>query len=107
MLKNLDPDQARCFIGPDLGSNCLQRLSADNTSRQIDFCFYPTFPFRTLKTNEVWEMANSVNPDQTVPSGLMPLNRSSCLNNRETFIIQCTCCLILSLLTERNCQNSS
>ena len=30
---NLDPDQARHFIGPDLGSNCLQRLSADNTSR--------------------------------------------------------------------------
>ena len=31
--KSLDPDQARCFIGPDLGPNCLQRLSADKTSR--------------------------------------------------------------------------
>ena len=30
----MDPDQARCFVGPDLGPNCLQRLSADNTSRQ-------------------------------------------------------------------------
>ena len=24
---NLDPDQARPFVGPDLGPNCLQRLS--------------------------------------------------------------------------------
>ena len=31
---NLDPDQARHFVGPDLGPNCLQRLSADNTSKQ-------------------------------------------------------------------------
>ena len=27
-------DQARHFVGPDLCQNCLQRLSADNTSRQ-------------------------------------------------------------------------
>ena len=31
---NLDPDHARHFVGPDLGPNCLQRLSADDTSRQ-------------------------------------------------------------------------
>ena len=30
----LDPDQARHFVGPDLDPNCLQRLSADNSSRQ-------------------------------------------------------------------------
>ena len=30
---SLDPDQARHFVGPDLGPNCLQRLSADNKSR--------------------------------------------------------------------------
>ena len=24
---NLDPDQARYYVGSDLGSNCLQRLS--------------------------------------------------------------------------------
>ena len=28
MSKNLDPDQARHFVGPDLGPNCLQRLQA-------------------------------------------------------------------------------
>ena len=28
---SLDPDQARHFVGPDLGPKCLQRLSADMT----------------------------------------------------------------------------
>ena len=32
---SLDPDQARRFVGPDLGPNSLQKLSADDTSRQI------------------------------------------------------------------------
>ena len=30
---SLDPDQARYFVGPDLGPNCLQTLSEDDTSR--------------------------------------------------------------------------
>ena len=30
----MDTDQDRHFVGPDLGPDCLQRLSADNTSRQ-------------------------------------------------------------------------
>ena len=34
MSNNLDPDQARRFVGPDLGPNCLQKLSTDDTSRQ-------------------------------------------------------------------------
>ena len=32
----MDQDQARHFVGPDLGPNCLQRLSADDTIRQRD-----------------------------------------------------------------------
>ena len=32
---SFDPDQARHFVGPDLGQNCLQRFSAHNTSRQL------------------------------------------------------------------------
>ena len=32
---SLDPDQARHLVGPDLDSICLQRLTADDTSRQI------------------------------------------------------------------------
>ena len=35
---SLDPDQYRHSVDPDLGPNCLQRLSADNRS-----CFYPTY----------------------------------------------------------------
>ena len=31
---SLDPDQARHYVGPDLSPNCLQRLSADDNSRQ-------------------------------------------------------------------------
>ena len=27
---SLNPDQARHFVGPDLGPNCLQRLPADD-----------------------------------------------------------------------------
>ena len=34
VTNGLDPDQARLFVGPDLAPNCLQRLSADETSRQ-------------------------------------------------------------------------
>ena len=30
MSNNLEQDQARGIVGPSLGSNCLQRLSADD-----------------------------------------------------------------------------
>ena len=30
---SLDEDQARHYVGPDLGPDCLQRLSPDNKSR--------------------------------------------------------------------------
>ena len=31
VLKSLDSDRARHFVRPDLGPNCLQKLSADDT----------------------------------------------------------------------------
>ena len=34
MSNSLDPDQARHYVGPDLGPNCLHRLSAEDTTRQ-------------------------------------------------------------------------
>ena len=34
MSNSLGPDQARRFVRPDLGPNCLPRLSADDTGRQ-------------------------------------------------------------------------
>ena len=33
MSNSLAPDQARLNVWPDLGPNCLQRLSADGTSQ--------------------------------------------------------------------------
>ena len=33
-LSSLDPDQDRRSVGPGLGSNCLQRFSADDSSRR-------------------------------------------------------------------------
>ena len=32
MSISLNPDQAQHFVGPDLGPNCLQRLSTEDTS---------------------------------------------------------------------------
>ena len=43
MSNSLDPDQARRFVGPDLGPNCLPSLSADDTGRQRDNAKYPHF----------------------------------------------------------------
>ena len=34
LIHSLDPVQARHFVGPDLSPNFLERLSADDTSRQ-------------------------------------------------------------------------
>ena len=34
MSNSLDPDQARRIVGPDLGPNCLPKVSADDTGRQ-------------------------------------------------------------------------
>ena len=36
MSNSLDSDQAQQFVGPDLGPNCLPRLSADNTGTPMD-----------------------------------------------------------------------
>ena len=36
MSNDLNPDQARHFVGPDLGPNCLQRLSARTHFAKIE-----------------------------------------------------------------------
>ena len=47
MSNNLDPDQARHFVGPDLDPNCLQRLQKlplagkeVNTKQLVDITFW-------------------------------------------------------------------
>ena len=43
-VKQFVPDQAQRIVGPDLGSNCLPRLSADNTGRLVKLMMiFPTF----------------------------------------------------------------
>ena len=34
MSNRLDPDQAQCFVTPDLGPICSQNVSAEGTKRQ-------------------------------------------------------------------------
>ena len=57
MSNSLDPDQARHYVGPDLGPYCLQTLSAiEDTSRQrviysADLGEIPYFAGSTLITN--------------------------------------------------------
>ena len=40
MPNSLDPDEAGQFVWPDLGPNCLPRLSADDTGRQKSLIVY-------------------------------------------------------------------
>ena len=43
---SLDPDQARHSVGPDLGPNCLQNLSADDTiGDRVNQKVAPNFSF--------------------------------------------------------------
>ena len=42
MSNTLDPDQVRCFVGPDLGPNCLQRLWTDEIWIEMDLVPLPS-----------------------------------------------------------------
>ena len=61
---SLDPDQATRVFGPDLGPKCLQRLSADDTSR------HRVNPKKVSITKKpsLASLKNSVDPDQTAPA---------------------------------------
>ena len=94
MSNSLDPDQARHFVGPYLGPNCLQRLSADGTCRQR--VYHPNHENYQLHSHLMIffgslyiYIANNMDPDQTAKSSLT-LMRSVCFhdeNNLES--IQC------------------
>ena len=49
----MDPDQAQCLIGPDIGPNCLQRLSADNSFRQSSVSNLAKNAVKLVKVNTV------------------------------------------------------
>ena len=45
MSNNLDPDQGRYFVWPDLGPNCLLMLLVNDTSRQrVNYLINPVEP---------------------------------------------------------------
>ena len=60
MSNSLDPDQARRFVGPDLGPNCLPRLTADVTGRQRVKPFKTPFTvkFLNFRTPENFAVIN-------------------------------------------------
>ena len=64
MSNSLDPDQATRVFGTDLDPKCLQRLSADDTSRQR---VNPKKASITKKPS-LASLTNSVDPDQTAPA---------------------------------------
>ena len=59
--KSLDPDQARRFVGPDPGPNCLLRLSVDGKSRnwpvkcdcQETFTYWPFIALMVIYSQAV------------------------------------------------------
>ena len=54
MSNSLDPDQARHYVGPDLGPNYLQKLSADDNSRQRVLMFLkPSSPINGEQFPEI------------------------------------------------------
>ena len=65
MSNRLDPDQARHFVEPDLGPNCLQRLSA-NTSRNFFCClliFFQNNFYQKHYFKNIIRASNSLDPD--------------------------------------------
>ena len=52
----LDPDQDRRYVGPDLGPNCLQRLSADDrTLAKKEFRSYQCQDYKFKGLNAVFK----------------------------------------------------
>ena len=59
MSNSLDPDQARHFVGPDQGLNCLQRLSADDASRESVSC-------KVLQFNILTSISSSIQSNKLI-----------------------------------------
>ena len=53
MSNSLDPDQARRFIGPDLGPNCLHRLSAGDFVATSGERVKPELKLKTIVTLKI------------------------------------------------------
>ena len=74
MSNSLDPDPVRRFVGPDLGTNCLPRLSVDDTGRQ-----------------RVEVYSNNKDADQPAhPISLISTFVAHCLDNDKSLVMRKT-----------------
>ena len=73
MSNSLGPDQDRHYVGPDLGPNCLQRLSAPPAMISFFLCFmlllfssdfFKISLFKILSDTYTIRVSNSLGPDQ-------------------------------------------
>ena len=64
LMYSLDSDQARPYVGPDLGPNCLQRLSADNWRWEIVYSFFASSNFYCLLINVAKKCGPTLGPDR-------------------------------------------
>ena len=60
----MDPDEYIYFFTADLGSNCLPRLSSDDTSRHPSYSFHSLNA--TFDCNVVFDLINTHGRDKTV-----------------------------------------
>ena len=64
---NLNPDQAWHFVGPDLGQNCLQKLSVDNTTRRVNTTQTSTANISTTSLIPLSKQTHVLAPPSFVP----------------------------------------
>ena len=55
MSNSLDPDQGRCFVGPDLGPNCLPIISRRHQKAKNEVIFLSHVFFRTYRSSNTKE----------------------------------------------------
>ena len=85
MSNGLDPDQDQLYVGPDLGPNCLQRLSLLLSS--ADF-FSKNYSRNTIR------VSNSLDPDQD--RGSVGPDLGSNFLQRLSVDDKCVCCSLLT-----------
>ena len=71
LVNGLDPDQDRCYVGPDLGLKCLQRILADDKKSLIGVLVeqQSTTTYSNAqhtKTHNVSNNQQRINNDRTV-----------------------------------------
>ena len=64
----MDPDQARRVVGPNLGPNCFQSLSADDTNKHVELALKTSSNIASLTICCFTSQVNSYGHGGTVSS---------------------------------------